>query len=277
MRFKWSLQSGPSRTTSLVGMENPLDFRFELPRPPVGPLVEVSSQEMEKLLLKQLEEAVSEPRQALWQLAQFYTQTRQNDKALVRLRQLIQILPDAEGRAKCVLTMGQAMEQTGNFAAAAGYYKEALALEPMNTWTWYFINNNLGFSLNTLRRFAEAEAYCRNAIRTDPNRPNAHKNLGQSLVGQGQFREAAHCYVAATQVNAADGRAFHLLQELLDKHPELEFEFEDAAASCQEAVETAARKVQEMKPVVHRGWKKQFILFRVRVRAMLRRLWTGSK
>jgi hypothetical protein len=32
-----------------------------------------------------------------------------------------------------------------------------------------------------------------------------------------------------------------------------------------------------MKPVVHRGWKKQLILFRVRVRAMLRRLWTGSK
>jgi tetratricopeptide (TPR) repeat protein len=258
-------------------MEKPLDFRFELPQPPVGPLVEVSSHEMEKLLLKQLEDAVSEPRQALWQLAHFYKQTSQTDKALVRLRQLIQMLPDAEERAKCVLTMGQAMEQKNDFAAAASYYKEALALEPMNTWTWYFINNNLGFSLNTLVRFADAEPYCRKAIQTDPNRPNAHRNLGQSLAGQGQFRDAAHCYVAATQVNAADGRAFHLLQELLDEHPELEFEFEDAAASCQKAVETAARKVQEMKPVVHRGWKKQLILFRVRVRAMLRHLWTGSK
>jgi tetratricopeptide (TPR) repeat protein len=258
-------------------MERPLDFRFELPRPPVGPLVEVSSQEMEKLLLKQLEDAVNEPGQALWQLAQFYMQSRQTDKALVRLRQLIQILPDAEDRAKCVLTMGQAMEQTGNFAGAAGHYKEALALEPMNTSTWYFINNNLGFSLNTLRRFAEAEMYCRKAIETDPNRPNAHRNLGQSLAGQGQFRDAARCYIAATQVNAADGRALHLLQELLDKRPELEFEFENVAASCQKAVETAARKVQEMKPVVHRGWKKHLILFRVRVRAMLRHLWTGSK
>ncbi len=258
-------------------MEKPLDFHFELPRPPVGPLVEVSSQEMEKLLLKQLEDAVSEPRQAVWQLAQFYMQTRQTDKAVVRLRQLIQILPDAEDRAKCVLTMGQAMEQTGDFAGAAGYYKEALALEPMNTWTWYFINNNLGFSLNTLRHFTEAEVYCRKAIQTDPNRPNAHRNLGLSLAGQGQFRDAARCYVAATQVNAADGRALHLLQELLDEHPELAYEFENAAASCQEAVETAARKVQEMKPVVHRGWKKHLILFRVRVRAMLRQLWTGSR
>jgi tetratricopeptide (TPR) repeat protein len=258
-------------------MEKPLDFRFELPRPPAGPLVEVSSQEMERLLLKQMEDAVNEPRQALWQLAQFYKQTRQTDKALVRLRQLIQMLPDAEDRAKCVLTMGQAMEQKGDFAAAAGCYKEALALEPMNTWTWYFINNNLGFSLNTLRRYAEAEAYCRKAIQTDPNRSNAHRNLGQSLEGQGQYPDAARCYVAATQVNAADSRALHLLQELLDKHPELVFEFEDAAASCEKAVETAARKVQEMKPVVHRGWKKHLILFRVRVRAMFRRLWTGSK
>jgi tetratricopeptide (TPR) repeat protein len=258
-------------------MEKPLDFRFELPRPPAGPLVEVSSQEMEKLLLKQLEDAVNEPRQALWQLAQFYKQTRQTDKALVRLRQLIQMLPDAEDRAKCVLAMGQAMEQKGNFAAAAGFYKEALALEPMNTWTWYFINNNLGFSLSTLGRFTEAEAYCRKAIQTDPNRPNAHRNLGQSLTGQGQFRDAALCYVAATQVNAADGRAYHLLQELLDSHPELEFEFSDAAASCQKAVEAATRKVEEMKPVVHRGWKKQLILLRVRVRAMFRQLWAGSK
>lgn len=258
-------------------MEKPLDFRFELPRPPGGPLVEVSPQEMEKLLLKQLEDAAAEPRQALWQLAQFYKQTRQNDKAMVRLRQLIQMLADQEDRAKCVLTMGQAMEQAGDFAAAAGCYKEALALEPMNTWTWYFINNNLGFCLISLHRFGQAEAYCRKAIETDPNRPNAYKNLGQSLVGQGQFREAAQCFVAATQVNAADGRAYQLLQDLLSEHPELEYEFEHAAVSCKKAVETAAQKVEEMKPVVHRGWRKQIILLRVRLRAMLRQLWTGSK
>lgn len=258
-------------------MEKPLDFRFELPRPPGGPLVEVSSQEMEKLLLKQLEEAADEPLQALWQLAQFYKQTQQNDKALVRLRQLIKMLNDPEDRARCVLTMGQTMEQTGNYAAAAGCYKEALSLEPMNTWTWYFINNNLGFSLNTLRRFADAEPYCRKAIETDPNRPNAYKNLGQSLAGQGQFREAAQCFVAATQMNAADGRAFQLLQDLLGDHPELEFEFEYAAVSCKKAVETAAQKVAEMKPVVHRGWKKQLILLKVRFRTLLRQLWAGSK
>jgi tetratricopeptide (TPR) repeat protein len=257
-------------------MEKPLNFRFELPRPPVGPLVEVSSQEMEKLLLKKLEEAENNPTQPLWQLALFYKQIRQNGKALSRLQELIPLLPDPEERARCVMTMGQTMEQTGNYASAAGYYKQALALEPMNTWTWYFINNNLGFSLNIMERFGEAEPYCRKAIQTDPNRPNAYKNLGLSLSGQGQYREAAQCYVAATQVNAADPRAYHLLMDLLKNHPELDYDFETAAACCRKAVETAARKVEAMKPVVHRGWKKQFILFRAKVWAMIRRLWTGS-
>lgn len=45
--------------------------------------------------------------------------------------------------------------------AAVRYYKEALALEPTHTFAWYSINNNLGFSLNTLGQFAEGENYCR--------------------------------------------------------------------------------------------------------------------
>jgi tetratricopeptide (TPR) repeat protein len=151
-----------------------------------------------------------------------------------------------------------------------------LALEPMHTSTWYFINNNLGFCLIALDRFAEAENYCRKAIETDPNRPNAYKNLGAALSGQGQYRDAAQCFIAATQLNAADDRAYLLLRELLREHPELEFEFETAAACCQKAVEAAARKIEQMKPAVLRGWRKHLILFRARVRALIRRLWTGS-
>lgn len=258
-------------------MEKPLDFRFELPRLPVGPLVEVSSTEMEKLLLKQLEEAADSPIQALWQLAHFYKDTKQAEKALCRLRQLLQLLPGAEEQAKCLLAMGQTLEQGADYAAAVAAYKQALAREPMHTWTWYFINNNLGFCLNSLERFTLAEEYSRRAIEADPNRPNAYKNLGLALSGQGLFRDAAQCFIAATQVNAADDRAFRLLRELIEEHPELEYEFENAALSCERAVEAAARKVREMKPVVHRGWRKHFILFRAKARALFRRLWTGSR
>jgi len=257
-------------------MEKPLNFRFELPRPPAGPLVEVSSQEMETLLLKKLAQSENNPTLALWNLAQFYQRAGQHDKALARLRELIPLLADPEEKARCTLALGQTMELKGRYPAAAAYYRQALALEPMHTWTWYFVNNNLGFSLNVLERFAEAEDYCRRALAADPNRPNAYKNLGFSLAGQGRYTEAAQCFIAATQVNAADPRAFHLLMDLLKDHPELEYDFETAAACCRKAVETAARKVQEMRPVVHRGWKKHFILCRARLWAILRRLWTGS-
>jgi tetratricopeptide (TPR) repeat protein len=272
----WACIVRPEKRKLSPAMETPLDFRFELPRPPGGPLVEVSSREMEKFLLKRLDQAYDDPTQALWQLAQFYKQIRQPDKAIARLRQLMEWLPSAEDRAKCVLSMGQAMELARDFPAAAACYKEALALEPMHTSTWYFVNNNLAFSLLALDRFAEAELYCRRAIETDPNRPNAYKNLGAALSAQGQYRDAAQCFIAATQLNAADDRAFLLLRDLLQDHPELAFDFGPAAASCQKAVQAAARKLQEMKPVVHRGWKKHLILFHVKIRSLLRRLWTGS-
>jgi tetratricopeptide (TPR) repeat protein len=209
-------------------------------------------------------------------LALFYKQTCQNDKALARFRELIPMLLDLEEKARCLVSLGQTMEQLGNYPAAIGYYKQALALEPMHTWTWYSVNNNLGFCFNVLNRFAQGEPYCRKAIETDPNRPNAHKNLGIALAGQGNYREAAGAWVTATQINAADPRAFHLLMDLLKNHPELEFDFQAQAACCRKAVETAARKVQEMKPVVHRGWKKRLILLRLKFCAMIRRLWIGS-
>lgn len=222
------------------------------------------------MFLKELDESKTDPTQALWQLAQFYKLSKQHEKALERLRQLLERLPNPEDRAQCVLTMGQAMEQVGDYAAAVRYYKEAMALEPTHTFTWYFINNNLGFSLNTLGQFVEGEVYCRKAIEIDPNRPNAHKNLGIAFAGQGQYSDAAKCYVAATQANAADSRAFRLLQELIKQHPELEFEFRNAVECCQKAVEVANNRAQELKPTIHRGWRKRWFLLRTRLRGLFR-------
>jgi len=241
-------------------MDQRLDFRFSIPRAPAGPLVALSNEEAERLLLKKLDDSKADPTQALWELAQFYKLSKQHEKALERLRQLLARLPDPEQKAQCVLTMGQAMEQVGDYPAAVRYYREALGLEPTHTFTWYFINNNLGFCLNTLGQFAEGENYCRKAREVDPTRPNAHKNLGIALAGQGNYQEAARCFIAATQANAADARAFRLLQDLLKQHPELEFEFQDAADCCQKAVEVAASKAQELKPTVYGGWRKQLIL-----------------
>jgi tetratricopeptide (TPR) repeat protein len=254
-------------------MDKRLDFRFEIPKPPDGPVVEMTASEAEAMLLQRLEEEKADPTKALWQLAQFYKLNKQHEKALERLRELIKQLPDPEDKANCVFTMGQAMEQVGDYAGAVRYYKEAEALEPTHTFTWYFINNNLGFCLNTLGQFAEGEIHCRRALAIDTTRPNAHKNLGIAHCGQGRYGEAAQCFVSATQANAADPRAFHLLENLLKEHPDLAFDFEDDLDCCRKAVEVAGKKADEVKPVIHRGWKKTLILLRSKVRSLMRRWW----
>lgn len=253
-------------------MEKGLGFHYSVPKPPEGPLVEMTAQEAEKLLLKRLEEQKDAPADALWELARFYQQSRQIDKGLNCLRRVLALMPDAERKASCVLGMGQMMETLQDYEAAVRYYKEAFALEPANTTTWYFINNNLGFSLNTLGHFAEGDAYCRQAITVDPNRPNAYKNLGIALAGQGQYREAAVCFVTATRANASDPRSARLLQDLLKTHPELEYEFGPAAQCCEQAIAVASQRVAEFKPVIYRGWKKHLVLLWARLRALPRRL-----
>src|SRR4029450_7194367 len=89
----------------LTNMESRLDFRFEVPAPPSGPVIELSAEETGKLLLRKLAETKDTPVPALWQLAHFYKVAKQHEKALERLRQLMQLLPDAEQKAECVLTM----------------------------------------------------------------------------------------------------------------------------------------------------------------------------
>jgi tetratricopeptide (TPR) repeat protein len=254
-------------------MNERMDFRFTVPGVPKGPVVELSPAEAERFLLKKLQNEMEHPTDALWQIAQFYKNAKQHEKALDYLRKLMALLPDVEQKANCVFTMGQAMENAGDYKAAVRYYREAMALEPASTFVWYFINNNLGFSLNTLGQFAEGETYCRRAIEIDPGRPNGHKNLGLSLSGQGDFPEAARCFVRATQVDAADPRSFHLLEELLEAHPELQYEFEDNADFCRKAVNVAARKVETLRPVVYRGWKKRVVLIRIQLAALAKRIW----
>jgi tetratricopeptide (TPR) repeat protein len=260
-----------------LDMDKQLDFRFALPRPPEGPLVELSAEEAEKVLLKRLEVEKTHPTEALWQLARFYQRSKQIEKGLECLRRVMAGMPDAEEKAGCALGMGQMMESAGDYQAAVRYYKEAFALEPLQTDVWYFINNNLGYSLNQLGRFAEGEQYCRKAIEVNPNRPNAFKNLGIALDGQGDFRGAAKCFIAATQANAADARAFHLLQDLLQRHPELEYEFQEAADCCRRAIEVVARKAAASQPVVYRGWRKHLILLGSKLRIVLRRVWPRSR
>jgi tetratricopeptide (TPR) repeat protein len=106
----------------------------------------------------------------------------------------------------------------GDHAGASVFYREGLALPRAPPDTCYLLHNNLGCCLNEAGRHADAEGHCRAAIAIDPERHNAHKNLGVALEGQGRLAEAADAFIRAVQRNP---RALPHLERLLASHPAL--------------------------------------------------------
>ena len=256
-----------------MSAESQLSFNYSLPQPPEGSLVELSFAEIEEMLLNNLRKAKGDLRDPMWELARFYSHAKRHEEALDYLRKVLALQPDMEDKAATVLGMGQTMEQVGDYESAVRYYREALAFEPVHTPTWYFIHNNLGFSLNMLERFEEGEKFCRAATEIDGQRPNGFKNLGIALRGQGRFAEAAECFVKATQADASDPRSVKLLEELLAQKPELGFEFGTQLEYCRKAVEVARQQRAMLpQPQIHRGWRKQLFLLRTRLGAVWRRI-----
>ena len=227
-----------------VREHEPLKFSYRVPQGPEGEVVELTAAEMEQLLLKRLESATENPAQAMWELAQFYKTGDRLERASEVFHELLGSVDDLEIKAQIIFSLGQTAEKSNDFELAVRFYREALGMEPCSPFTWYFIHNNLGYSLNRLGRFVEGERVCRQAIAISTQPPNAHKNLGLALVGQGRDREAAESFIAATQADAADPRSLRHLEALLTEHPELEFDFAGALDACRKAVAVAGEAVE---------------------------------
>jgi tetratricopeptide (TPR) repeat protein len=148
---------------------------------------------------------------------------------------------DLEEKARLAVAVGGLAETVGRFEVAVSFYRAAIALQPSETKTRYFAQNNLGYSLNQQSLYEKGEIHCRNAIEIDPQRPNGYKNLGLSLWGLLRFREAALCFVEATRANALDPRSTKHLKDLLEERPEIAEEFADAMEWCQKVVGDARR------------------------------------
>lgn len=220
----------------------PMRFRFQVPKPPEGEVVEITAEAYEEMLLKRLADPNENRTMVMWELAQHCKNHGKVEQAMAHFKALLDCVESLEAKAKIVLALGQTSERAGDFEMAIGFYRHALAMEPTDVFTDYFVFNNLGYSLVQLGQFVEAEAHCRQAIQIDPTRCNAHKNLGLALQGQGRLPEAAQCFVSATQANASDDRSLHHLLSLLTDHPHLKSEFLDHFKACREAVAFAAKE-----------------------------------
>ena len=245
-------------------MASQWSFRYTVPTAPAGR--QIGADDAEKILLRQLKNHARDPRDVMWDLVKFYSATGRQGAALDYCKRLATSTQDPEKKASYYMSMGCLLEQLDDYAAAMTCYSTAMSLEPAETHTWYFINNNLGYCLNQFGRYAEAESYCRTAIHTDPTRYNAYKNLGVSLEGQGRIADAARCYIMAVKTNAADSRALKHLEQLVARYPEIEVvvpDFSEYMRACRTAVRLAAKAVESQRavgsvPRWRRWWRALF-------------------
>lgn len=206
-------------------MRNNWTFRFRQNRPLNG--TPITLEEAERHFLGKLNHPNEDQQAARRELVQIYRTMCRPSDAMYHAQEYLAHTTDLEERAEMFFFLGQVSERMNDFESAVRFYKIALELEPRSDLYAYFIRNNLGFSLNQLDRYVDAEKYLREAIDIDPARANGHKNFGLSLEGQGRHAEAAQSFIAAVQANASDSRALRHLEELVERHPEILAELSD--------------------------------------------------
>ena len=224
-------------------MKNNWTFKFRRTRPLNGTLI--TFEEAEKHFLAKLNDPKEDQQAIRRELVLLYRTTSSTSNAMLYAQQYLAHTTDLEARAEMYFFMGQAIEHANDFESAYRFYLAALELKPNNVFYRYFIHNNVGYSMNQLGRYVDAEKHLREAIEIDPDRANAHKNLGLSLEGQGRYPEAARSFIAAVQANASDSRALQHLEELVKRHPEIHAEMSDLRYHinmCRQAVAFASER-----------------------------------
>ena len=206
-------------------------------------------------LLRTLESRGGKCLDSLANLADLYSGGGEFDKASECIQRFMELTDDPEKLGVGHLGLGCLEEKRGDYAAAAQRYRTALSMEPCSTGTWYFIHNNLGYSLNQIKEYSSAIPYLRTAVEIDPGRPNAYKNLGLAYEALGDLEQAAELFITATQVNAADSRSLQHLISLLDANPALEVDIpnlRERIEACEKAVEVA----RQHKPDWDKYWDR---------------------
>jgi tetratricopeptide (TPR) repeat protein len=177
-------------------------------------------------------------------LLEFYMEAARHRLAGENWPDLLGTIADLALRAHTAMAVGCHMEKVGDFAKATEVYRTVILMEPIDRKVWYYAHNNLGFCLNQLGDFIGGEEFCREALRINPVLPNAHKNLGLALQGQGRWAEAARAFITGTLTYPADGRSLRHLLALVEAHPAVHEQMptlDDDIARCAAAVESADR------------------------------------
>ncbi len=228
-----------------------MDFQIKVPPPSAPGRFPFAGTPIEISQLEDLQKKQASLVGALIELIISYGLDNRHDLADPLIGRLILVDGNAQESALHLLQLGAFMEKLDVYESALAFYARAQPLAREENDTWYFLNNNLGYCLNIFKRHAEAEPFCREAIRINPDRHNAFKNLAIALEGQGNLSDAVDNFIFAVEKNAADPRALDHLDHLVNANPEIEVEVPDIRArveKCRKAVTLAnniSRDLQE--------------------------------
>jgi predicted O-linked N-acetylglucosamine transferase (SPINDLY family) len=133
--------------------------------------------------------------------------TEESVRALLRARRLEQAQTEAErlvgarpNDAEACFLLGIVQAERGNFAAALGNIRQALAADENPPWTRALALTNV---LRDSGEALAAEAIARQLLEREPNRVQVHNALGLALHDQARFDEAV---AAFRQAEALDRR-----------------------------------------------------------------------
>ncbi|HEX2928497.1 MAG TPA: tetratricopeptide repeat protein [Candidatus Binatia bacterium] len=179
------------------------------------------SPDTETLLLERLKNSTTEEDYFRWMLfvVGFYRGINKIEAATELLEGYLGMSKDIEQSAHCHLALGQIATDEQRFDAALNHFTAALEMAPKKRKVLYVLHNNIGFCLNRLGHFVEAEKFCRLAIDIDWTRASAYRNLGSSLQGQKNLVGAAWALTEAMKADTSDPRAHGLLEKLVAANP----------------------------------------------------------
>ena len=181
--------------------------------------------ESESKLLNKLKDSGEDSEKIMLELVLLYEKAGEPMKAVPHIENLLKNTEDNDKAVRWYFHLGQIMEQIDNYETAVSYYFKALDLKTSDKKILYFIYNNLGYCLNALGRYEEADKYCCEAVYINPYCQNAYKNLGIALEGLGEFMEAAKTYMLGAAINPSDPRARQHLNALLSRHSEIKVDY----------------------------------------------------
>lgn len=182
-----------------------------------------SALDTEELLLTRLRNSTSPEDYFRWLLfvVGYYRGIDKVAGAVKLLEEFIAQNNDAEQSAHCYLALGQIATDGKRHESALEYFNAAAQLQPKRQSVAYVLQNNIGYTLNSLGRFVAAEKHCLMAIAIDCKRASGYRNLAISLHGQNDFIGAAWSFAEAMKADGADNRARDLLEKLFALHPSL--------------------------------------------------------